>query len=437
MTTRKTAILRSTLGLALVGAFALTSCATDEQAGFTDDDTTKTDGGKTTPAKQTDGSKNDRSDTTDGDYGDALVAEVDDPVEFAKCEEAEEMHDATVEWLDDVVVEEQRIEAVADQTVEIDGEQVTIPGMPELVIPEIVGQSGCVIEYAAPGGCLPAVEVSGSYVPGYRVPERKLPAVELPDGTVIEEEIQPAMESEPIKQEGKFQEQVCQTEPEAGESDYVAQVIRPHISRPYIMASYSMSSSINRSSEITESGASVPGEVVQTYQVPTITVHSAHVEADYLETYKVDGADHTDYAEDDQVISYTTEGDVLFDSDDHALRSEAEEELKAIADDIALRDDEYTVTVEGHTDDLPTQEYADNTELSEKRAESVVSWLHDNAGVSANDTLAKGLGDESPRSSNDSEEGRQDNRRVVITVKPVDHKPEIDYKVEGGGIEGQ
>src|SRR5699024_12525359 len=95
------------------------------------------------------------------------------------------------------------------------------------------------------------------------------------------------------------------------------------------MASYSMTSSINRSCEITESGTSVPGEVVQTYQVPTITVDSAYVEADHLETYKVDGADHTDYAEDDQVISYTTEGDVLFDSDDHALRSEAEEELKA------------------------------------------------------------------------------------------------------------
>src|SRR5699024_289218 len=100
MTTRKTAILRSTLGLALVGAFAFTSSTTDEQAGFTDDDTTKTDGGETTPAKQTDGSKNDQSDTTDGDYGDALVAEVDDPVEFAKCEEAEEMPGATVEWLD-------------------------------------------------------------------------------------------------------------------------------------------------------------------------------------------------------------------------------------------------------------------------------------------------------------------------------------------------
>lgn len=436
MTTRKTAILRSTLGLALVGAFALTSCATDEQAGFDDEDITKNDGGNTTPAERTDGSKENPTET-DPDYGDALVAEIDDPVEFAECKEAEETPGATVEWLDDVVIEEQRIDAVGDQTVEIDGEQVTVPGMPELVIPEIVGQSGCVIEYAAPGGCLPAVEVSGSYIPGYRVPERKLPAVELPDGTVIEEEVQPAFESEPIKEEGVFQEQVCQTEPEAGESDYVAQVIRPHISRPYIMASFSMTESINRSSEITESGASVPGEVVPSYQVPTITVDSAFVESDLLETYKVDGADHTDYAEDDQVISYTTEGDVLFDSDDHALRSEAEGELKAIADDIALREDDYTITVEGHTDDLPSQEYADNTDLSEKRAQSVVTWLQENADVANDDISAKGLGDENPRSSNDSEEGRQENRRVVITVKPVDHKPEIDYKVEGGGVEGQ
>src|SRR5699024_3660921 len=120
MTTRKTAILRSTLGLALVSAFALTSCATDGQAGFSDDDTTNSNGGKTTPAEQTDGSKKNPSDTAD-EYGDALVAEVDDPVEFAKCEEAEETPGATVEWLDDVVIEEQRIEAVADQTVEIDG----------------------------------------------------------------------------------------------------------------------------------------------------------------------------------------------------------------------------------------------------------------------------------------------------------------------------
>lgn len=424
MTTRKTAILGNTLGLALVGAFALTSCATDEQAGFTDDDTTKADVANTTPEQQTDGSNDDGADTTDAQYGDSLVAEVDDPVEFAKCTAAEEMAGATVEWLDDVVVEEQRIEAVADQTVEIDGEQVTVPGMPGLVIPQIVGQSGCVIEYAAPGGCLPAVEVSGSYIPGYRVPERKLPAVELPDGTVIEEE-------------GKFQEQVCQTEPEAGEADYVAQVIRTHISRPYIMSSFSMTSSINRSSQLTESGASVPREIVSPYQVPTITVGSAYVESDHLETYKVEGADHTDYAENDNVISYTTEGDVLFDSDDHALRSQAEEELKAIADDIALRDDEYTITVEGHTDDLPTQEYADNTELSEKRAESVVSWLQDNADVADDDISAKGLGDESPRSSNDSDDGRQENRRVVITVKPVDHKSDIDYEVEGGGVEDQ
>src|SRR5699024_11481307 len=134
-----------------------------------------------------------------------------------------------------------RSESGAVRSAASEGERGPTPGMPEPGSREVVGRSGCVIEYAAPGGCLPAVEVSGSYIPGYRVPERKLPAVELPDGTVIEEEVQPAFESEPVKEEGKFQEQVCQTEPEAGESYYVAQVIRPHISRPYIMASFSMS----------------------------------------------------------------------------------------------------------------------------------------------------------------------------------------------------
>lgn len=129
-------------------------------------------------------------------------------------------------------------------------------------------------------------------------------------------------------------------------------------------------------------------------------------------------------------MSYTTEGDVLFDSDDHELRSDAEAELQAIADDIALRGDAYTITVEGHTDDLPSQDYADNTDLSEQRAESVVAWLQDNADVAADDMSAKGMGDEHPRASNDSEDGRQENRRVVITVTPTNYEPDIDYEVE-------
>ena len=53
-------------------------------------------------------------------------------------------------------------------------------------------------------------------------------------------------------------------------------------------------------------------------------VGSASIESDGLESYKVDGSDHTEYVEKDETISYTTEGDVLFDSYDHQQRSDAE-----------------------------------------------------------------------------------------------------------------
>ena len=419
-------LVRSTLGLGIIGAFALTSCsAAPERAGFQD--------GEVATAQPSQ-----PEEPTEIQHDNMLVAEVDEPMEFEACLEAEEMDGATVEWLEDVVVEAQELEGIEDQTVEVDGEQVEIPGVPGLVIPEIVGQAGCVIEYPAPGGCLPAVEVSGSYIPGYRIPERVLEAVELPDGTVVEEQVQPAVESEPYKAEGAFQEQVCQTEPEdAQDGEYVSHVIRPHIQRDYILAPYSMGSSVNRSDVVTDSSDFVAFEGLASYQVPSISVGGAHMEHGYLESYQVEGADHTEYAEQDDTIAYTTEGDVLFDSDEHALRSDAESELEAIAVDIANRGGDYTITVEGHTDNLQSEQYADNTELSEQRAESVVAWLKEHRDIADDDITAEGMGEDYPRSSNETDEGRQENRRVVITVTPTNHEPEIDFEAEDSGTEAQ
>src|SRR5690625_841493 len=418
MTTHSTSLLGTTLGLGLVGALALTACDTAERATFQDGEVSETESSeKETP--------------TDIRHDDVLMAEVDAPVEFEECLEAEDMDGATVQWLDDVVVEEHVIEGVEDQTIEVDGEEVEVPGAPDIEVPEIVGQAGCIIEYPAPGGCLPAVEISDSYIPGYRIPERTLEEVELPDGTVIEEQTQPAVESEPQRQEGSYQEQVCQTEPEDADNDYVAQVIRPHILRGHILAWHSTATTVNRSDELVDSGDYVSFDGLISYQIPSISVGSVYVESRYLEAYRIDVADHTEYAEDDATVSYTTEGEVLFDSDEHTLRSDAAAELQAIADDIEQRDDDYKITVEGHTDNLTTEEYADNDELSEQRAESVVSWLQDNANVAEDDITAKGMGEDYPRASNDTDEGRQENRRVVITVTPVDYEPEIDFEFEG------
>lgn len=116
-------------------------------------------------------------------------------------------------------------------------------------------------------------------------------------------------------------------------------------------------------------------QIVYSYQVPSISVGSANVESVYLSSYRDKDADHPEYIGDDQATSYTAEGDVLFDSDDHALGSGAEADLATLADDIALRDDEYIITVKDHTDDLPAQQYDNNVDLSEHRSESAVAWL--------------------------------------------------------------
>ena len=59
-----------------------------------------------------------------------------------------------------------------------------------------------------------------------------------------------------------------------------------------------------------------------------------------------------------------------------------------------------------------------NMQLSERRAESVVDYFI-NHGVSSDRLFASGRGESEPRASNDTEAGRQLNRRVEIFVKPV------------------
>lgn len=71
------------------------------------------------------------------------------------------------------------------------------------------------------------------------------------------------------------------------------------------------------------------------------------------------------------------------------------------------------VELAGHTDSVGADEY--NRELSQRRAESVRNYLID-LGVSQNQMTAKGYGESEPVRSNDTEEGRERNRRVEFNV---------------------
>ena len=415
----------------VVSALALSACAPEDAAEFEEGEPAATEEPAEEPTPSASAESNEDADESRGS-SETLVAEVDDPVVFEECEDAEESDETTVTWLEDRVVEEQEIaEPIPAWTEEIDGEEIEFPGAPGIIIPERVGQAGCIIEYDAPGRCLPAVEISGAYIPGYHVSGREIPAVELPDGSEFEELTQDGLSAEPVEIAGDRAEQVCQSDGnELEEGDAVSPVSRGPISRgPISQGPDSTGPESNGPTSLGESGY-ISGYSMTGYSASGTSVSGASVSGDSLSGYVLEGSEGTERADLDETTSYTTEGDVLFDSDEYELRADAESELQAVADDIVQRDDDYVIEVEGHTDDLPTSVYDDNYELSELRAESVVDWLIDNAEVDESTISAEGLGEDYPRADNDSDEGRQQNRRVVITIQPEDYDPEVDYELE-------
>jgi outer membrane protein OmpA-like peptidoglycan-associated protein len=104
--------------------------------------------------------------------------------------------------------------------------------------------------------------------------------------------------------------------------------------------------------------------------------------------------------------------DVLFDSGQYTLRPLAREKLAKISG-IVLAYPTLMLAVEGNTDSVGTEQF--NQTLSEKRAESVRSFLT-KEGVPEASTTAEGFGKTRPIASNDTVDGRQQNRRVELIV---------------------
>jgi outer membrane protein OmpA-like peptidoglycan-associated protein len=112
----------------------------------------------------------------------------------------------------------------------------------------------------------------------------------------------------------------------------------------------------------------------------------------------------------------TLSGSVLFASNKDALLPAAQERLGQVADALKTQDD-HKIVVEGHTDSQGSA--ASNQGLSERRAQSVVSFLI-SRGVPTDQIRAQGLGLSRPIADNGSPEGRANNRRVEIIVQPVE-----------------
>ena len=107
----------------------------------------------------------------------------------------------------------------------------------------------------------------------------------------------------------------------------------------------------------------------------------------------------------------TLDSGVLFDVDKYDIRPDAEKILNDLA--TVLKEAGITAfQIDGHTDSMDTDEH--NQVLSENRANSVKSYLA-SQGVTAEITT-HGYGESRPIATNDTAEGRQQNRRVEIIV---------------------
>jgi outer membrane protein OmpA-like peptidoglycan-associated protein len=111
-------------------------------------------------------------------------------------------------------------------------------------------------------------------------------------------------------------------------------------------------------------------------------------------------------------IQVTFDSGILFDVNMATLRPEAQQNLRDL--EASLEEYEGTdVLVVGHTDS--TGDAAYNQGLSERRADAARTFLL-GAGLEADRVTAIGRGEEEPVDTNDTEMGRQNNRRVEIAI---------------------
>lgn len=107
---------------------------------------------------------------------------------------------------------------------------------------------------------------------------------------------------------------------------------------------------------------------------------------------------------------------VEFDFNKSDIRPEFHDEIKKVADFMTT----YPLTeamLEGHTDSKGTHEY--NDKLSLRRVTSVRQYLINKFGIDGERLSVRGAGEREPVASNETSEGRQQNRRVVAVITAV------------------
>ena len=107
---------------------------------------------------------------------------------------------------------------------------------------------------------------------------------------------------------------------------------------------------------------------------------------------------------------------VNFEFDSADLTRDGRNKVDQIADIIKRDAPNRRITVEGHASRESAAQEGYNQRLSERRANTVADSL-ERSGVNGRNVSAQGLGTRAPVASNDSESGRQQNRRVEVIIE--------------------
>jgi len=121
-------------------------------------------------------------------------------------------------------------------------------------------------------------------------------------------------------------------------------------------------------------------------------------------------------------LSVTLVDKILFDSGKATLKPGGEKILGKIGETLKNIQDKR-IRVVGHTDNVPIRQdfrykFPTNWELSADRAATVVRYFQEKTGLKPDDLEAVGRSFFQPLASNDTKEGRDQNRRVEIIIAP-------------------
>lgn len=136
-----------------------------------------------------------------------------------------------------------------------------------------------------------------------------------------------------------------------------------------------------------------------------------YMDAQEAKLAKIPGT-HVERVSDDTLLVHF-DSDVLFSIDSATITSTSRGVLEEVAG-VLMEYPKTAAVIQGHTDSTGSE--AHNQDLSERRAGSVKSFLV-GRGVSQERMAAVGHGEGAPLASNDTAEGRRQNRRVDILLK--------------------